>query len=81
MNENEIMNTENEEEQFEIEVVDECEKKTGLPTGLAMIIGSGITVAAYVAVKKLKRLWGKRKEENESVAEVGTVEAEVVEAD
>lgn len=38
---------------------------SGMGTGLAMIIGSGLTLAAIAGGKKLKELWDKRKTKKE----------------
>lgn len=38
-------------------VAEVTEANTGLPTGAAMIIGGGLTVAGIVAVKKLRKAW------------------------
>lgn len=70
MNENENMVNEAvvEEEEFE-------NNKGGIGTGLAMLIGSGLTVAAIVAGKKLKGLYDdykakKASKENDSDDEI-----------
>lgn len=57
MNENlestEIMSCEEEDE--------DMRENSGIGTGLAMVIGSGITVGIIAGVKGLKKLWNKRK--------------------
>lgn len=70
MNENENMVNEAvvEEEEFE-------NNEGGIGTGLAMLIGSGLTVAAIVAGKKLKGLYDdykakKASKENDSDDEI-----------
>ena len=49
----------------EIEVVGEPEEvmdeRSGMPTGLAMLIGGGITLAVVAGVKKVKKLLANRK--------------------
>lgn len=69
-------------DEFEVEVVDES---SGIGTGLAMLIGSGLTVAAIVAGKKLMKVWKDRKAKKEQkydefdefdVAEVDDEEAD-----
>lgn len=74
MNENEIM------EMNEVEVTEEpevVEEHTGIGTGLAMLIGSGLTLAAIAAVKKGKKVWERYKAKKE-VAEVTGDEAETI---
>lgn len=64
MNENlETMElTPHEEENEEIM---ESNERSGMGTGLAMIIGSGLTLAAIAGGKKLKKLWDKHKTKKE----------------
>lgn len=47
-----------EEENEEIMETNEC---SGMGTGLAMILGSGLTLAAIAGGKKLKKLWQEHK--------------------
>lgn len=61
MNENEIMV--NEEVMEEPEVIEES---SGMSTGLAVLIGSGLTLAAIAAVKKGKKVWDKIKAKKEA---------------
>lgn len=53
----------------EIEVVEEPEEVTdgrsGMPTGLAMLIGSGLTLAIVAGVKKAKKVFDKHKAKKE----------------
>lgn len=43
------------------EEIMESNERSGMGTGLVMIIGSGLTLAAIAGGKKLKKLWDKRK--------------------
>ena len=45
----------------EAEEVMETDEHSGIGTGLAMIIGSGLTLAAIAGGKRLKKLWDKHK--------------------
>lgn len=56
---------------------EENETRSGMPTGLAMLIGSGITLAVIAGGKKLKKMWDKRKAEKE--VQVVAVEPDEVE--
>lgn len=58
MNENEKNITTTEVTNYEPEVVEE---ENGISTGLAMLIGSGLTLAAIAGVKKLKKVRENRK--------------------
>lgn len=49
----------------ENEEIMEANERSGMGTGLAMIIGGGLTLAAIAGGKKLKKLWDKRKTEKE----------------
>ena len=49
----------------ENEEIMETNERSGMGTGLAMIIGSGLTLAAIAGGKKLKKLWDKRKTKKE----------------
>ena len=44
-----------------IETSEEIPENSGLSTGVAMLIGSGLTLAGIVGCKALKKLWNKRK--------------------
>ena len=59
MEENKIIN--NEETDTVCEVTDEAEEKSGMSTGLAMLIGGGITVGAIALGKAGKKVWAKIK--------------------
>lgn len=58
MNENEIMNVEDEEN--EIAIVNE-EENSGISTGLAMLLGSGLTLVGMAGFKFGKRIWERRR--------------------
>lgn len=58
MNENEIM-TKNEEVIEEPEVIEE--ERSQMSPGVAMLIGSGLTLAGIAVVKKGKKVWAKIK--------------------
>jgi hypothetical protein len=49
----------------ENEEIMESNERSGMGTGLAMIIGSGLTLAAIAGGKKLKKLWDKHKTKKE----------------
>ncbi|MDO5397813.1 MAG: hypothetical protein Q4G33_07765 [bacterium] len=49
----------------ENEEIMESNERSGMGTGLAMIIGSGLTLAAIAGGKKLKKLWDKHKAKKE----------------
>lgn len=49
----------------ENEEIMETNEHSGMGTGLAMIIGSGLTLAAIAGGKKLKKLWDKHKTKKE----------------
>ena len=61
--ENEIMNYEN--EVFESEVYETESENTGIGTGLAMLIGAGITAAGVAVVSLGKKLWANYKAKKE----------------
>lgn len=61
MEEKELMTTENNET-----IEEEVEVSSGLGTGLAILIGSGLTLAAVAGGRKLKKMWKTRKTEEES---------------
>ncbi|MDD3204206.1 MAG: hypothetical protein PHS74_00500 [Lachnospiraceae bacterium] len=65
MEENENMETE-----VMIEESEGTEKSSGMGTGLAMLIGSGLTLAAIAGGKKLKKVWDNRKIKKEKQAVV-----------
>lgn len=74
MNENnEIM--EMNEVNEEPEVIEEERSEMG--TGLAMLIGAGLTIAAIAAVKKGRKVWAKIKAKKEAASE--TEESKVIE--
>lgn len=60
MNEN-LENMELTPYEEENEGIMETNERSGMGTGLAMILGSGLTLAAIAGGKKLKKLWQKRK--------------------
>lgn len=47
----------------------EVEETTGLSTGLAMLIGSGLTLAAIAGGKKLKKIWENHKAKKSGVTD------------
>jgi hypothetical protein len=53
--ENEIMNYE--DEVMEVEFADVDDEKEGMSTGLAVLIGAGITAATVAAVALGKKVW------------------------
>lgn len=72
--ENEIMNYEN--EAMENEVYEVESEETGISTGLAMLIGAGITAAGVAVVGLGKKLWAdyKAKKELKKPADGETIE-------
>ena len=58
----------------ENEEIMESNERSGMGTGLAMIIGSGLTLAAIAGGKKLKKLWDKHKTKKEQ-SEVITIDS------
>ena len=63
--ENEIMNYETEVMENEVEIYEMEPETSGISTGLAMLIGAGITVAGYAAVRLAKKLIAKHKAKKE----------------
>ena len=77
MNEELMTNDETEVVGEPEEVMDE---RSGMPTGLAMLIGGGITLAVVAGVKKVKNVLDKRKAKNEEpVMVVSDNENEIIE--
>lgn len=78
-------NTFMDEEILEEEMDKETEGRSGLNTGLAMLLGGGLALGAVAGVKKLKKVWDKRKADKESAGVVEAVkpkdESEVIEVD
>ena len=64
----------------ENEEIMESDERSGMGTGLAMIIGSGLTLAAIAGGKKLKKLWDKHKTKKEQ-SDVSVVNSTEVAAD
>ena len=58
------------------ELSSEVTEKFSIGTGMAMLIGSGITLAVIAGSKKLKKLWAKYKDQKEKTED--HIEAEVV---
>lgn len=61
----------------------ETNDHSGVSTGLAIVIGSGLIVATIVGVKKLKKLWDKhkaKKEESSNIIDVAYACEENVES-
>lgn len=52
------------------EEIMESNERSGMGTGLAMFIGSGLTLAAIAGGKKLKKLWDKHKTKKEQSEEI-----------
>ena len=69
---NELKVMDEEIEETEDEEIEETEESSGIGTGLAMLIGSGLTLAGIAIGKKVKKVWAKRK------AEKGIVDVEIV---
>lgn len=63
--ENEIMNYENEAMENEVEICEMESEESGIGTGLAMLIGAGITAAGVAVVGLGKKLWAKHKAKKE----------------
>ena len=65
------------------EEIDDTPEHSGIGTGWAMLIGSGLTLTAIAVGKKAKKLWQDRKTKRETATEeepvVIDVESEVVE--
>ena len=61
--ENEIMNYENEVMEDEIEVVET--EGSGMSTGMAMLIGGGLALAATAVVNFAKKAWTNHKAKKE----------------
>lgn len=72
MEDNEIMTT----EVTTTEEPEVCEEKSGMSTGLAMLIGGAIVAGVYAGGKKLKKVLDKRKAQKEAEQ---TVESEATE--
>ena len=49
----------------ENEVIMEMNESSGMGTGLAIILGSGLTLAAIAGGKKLKKIWDKYRSKKE----------------
>lgn len=76
MNENEMMNINNEEIENDVVV----EEDSGIGTGLAMLIGSGLTLAGIAGVKAFKKVWKKHKAKKILETEVVDLDEEDIEA-
>ena len=63
--EDEIMNTEDEVMDTEIATTEVEPEETGMGTGVAMLIGAGLTLAVGAAVKVGKKLYAKYKAKKE----------------
>ena len=80
MKEKKLMEVNDEIETTE-EEVEETFERSGIGTGWAMLIGSGLTLAAIAAGKKAKKMWQDHKAKKETLEEdipVIKVEAEFV---
>lgn len=71
--ENEIMNY---DEVIEVEEENVAEGKTGMATGLAMLIGGGLALAGAAGVKKLKKVIANHKAKKAAEAEESEDETE-----
>lgn len=63
--ENEVMNYADEAMETEFDVVETETGKSGIGTGLAMLIGAGLTLATTAIVKLGKKAWAKHKAKKE----------------
>lgn len=63
--ENEIMNYENEVMDTEIDAVEMETERSGMSTGVAMLIGAGLTLATTAVVKLVKKGIAKHKANKE----------------
>ena len=63
--ENEIMNYEDEVMENEVDIYEMESEESGIGTGLAMLIGAGITAAGVAVVGLGKKLWAKHKANKE----------------
>jgi hypothetical protein len=63
--ENEIMNYEEEVMENEVDVFEAEHEESGIGTGLAILIGAGITAAGVAVVGLGKKLWAKHKAKKE----------------
>lgn len=63
--ENEIMNYENEVNENEVVIYEMEPEQSGMSTGLAMLIGAGITAAGVAVVGLAKKLIANRKAKKE----------------
>ena len=80
MEEKNLMEVNDEIETIEEEVEENFER-SGIGTGWAMLIGSGLTLAAIAAGRKAKKMWQDHKAKKEMLEEdapVIEVEAELV---
>lgn len=62
------------EEIEDTEEIEEIPERSGIGTGWAMLIGSGLTLAAIAAGKKAKKAWLNYKAKKEQSAEDAIVE-------
>jgi hypothetical protein len=63
--ENEIMNMDAEVMEPEFDTIEMENENSGIGTGMAMLIGAGLTIATTAAVKLGKKLWAKHKAKKE----------------
>ena len=63
--ENEIMNAETEVMEPEFEATEMENENSGVGTGVAMLIGAGLTLATTAVVKLGKKLWTNHKAKKE----------------
>lgn len=79
MEENKELMKVNEEIEDMDEETEAVPERSGIGTGWAMLIGSGLTLAAIAAGKKAKKMWMDHKAKKEQPVEVPEVVEEVPE--
>lgn len=77
MEENKELMKVNEEIEDTDEEIEETPERSGIGTGWAMLIGSGLTLAAIAAGKKAKKMWQDHKTKKEQPTEEPPVIIEV----
>lgn len=65
----------------EVNTEEEVIEDTHMPTGLAMLIGSGITLAAIAGVKKGRKLWTKIKSKRDALKTTDEADEECIDAE
>ena len=74
MENNDLVNVN--EEIVETEETEEIPERSGIGTGWAMLIGSGLTLAAIAAGKKAKKVWADHKAKKELKDDPGVIDHE-----